>query len=61
MVCRSCFWAFPENYTHVAGEQVRRIDIEWRGAEVEAFERLRAQAEREDTTVAALLKKLSKG
>lgn len=60
-VCRSCFWAFPENYTHVAGERIRRIDIEWRGSEIEAFERLRKRAEREDTTVAALLKKLSKG
>ena len=60
-VCRSCFWAFPENYTHVAGEQTRRVEIEWRGSEIEAFERLRARAEREDTTVAALLKKISKG
>ena len=59
-VCRTCFWAFPENYTHVAGEQIRRIDVEWRGSEVDSFERLRARAEREDTTVAALLKKLSK-
>ena len=59
-VCRSCFWASPEDYTHVAEEQIRRVDIEWRGAEVEAFERLRARAEREDLTVASLLKKLSK-
>ena len=61
-VCRSCFWAFPENYTHIAGEQVRRIDIEWRGAdEVKAFDRLRDRAEREDVTVAAYLKRLVKG
>ena len=37
------------------------MDIEWRGTEVEAFDRLRARAERADMTVAALLKKLSKG
>ena len=59
-VCRSCFWASPENYTHVAEEQIRRVDVEWRGAEVEAFEKLRARAERQDITVASLLKKLSK-
>lgn len=59
-MCRSCFWAFPERYTHVAGEQVRRLHIEWRGAEVAAFDRLRARAEREDTTVAALLKQLAR-
>ena len=60
-VCRSCFWASPENYTHVAGEQIRRVDVEWRGAEVKAFDRLRARAEREDITVATLLKRLSGG
>lgn len=59
-VCRSCFWAFPEQYSHVAGEQVRRVHIEWRGAEVAAFDRLRARAQREDTTVAALLKQLAR-
>ena len=56
--CRSCFWAFPEAYTHIAGEHVRRVDIEWRGAEVAAFERIRSRAEKADTTVAAFIKKL---
>lgn len=60
-VCRSCFWASPENYSHIAGEQVRRIDIEWRGSdEVKAFDKLRVRAEREDVTVAAFLKRLVK-
>ena len=58
-MCRSCFWAFPERYTHVAGEQVRRVHIEWRGPEVSVFDRLRARAEQDDTTVAALLKRLA--
>lgn len=56
-MCRSCFWASPENYTHVAEEQIRRVDIEWRGLEVKAFERLRVRAESEDVTVAALNQK----
>lgn len=59
-VCRSCFWAFPQQYTHVAGEQVRRVHIEWRGEEIDVFERLHSRAEREDTTVAALLKRLAR-
>lgn len=57
-ICRSCFWAFPEDYAHIAGEQVRRVDIEWRGSQVEAFERVRAHAEKENTTVADFIKKL---
>ena len=60
-ICRSCFWAFPENYTHIAGDQVRRVDIEWRGSEVKVFEKIRDRAEMEDTTVAAFIKKLLAG
>jgi hypothetical protein len=60
-VCRTCFWASPEAYTHVALEEVRRLDIEWRGAEVATFDRLRAQAAREGVTVAALVKRLLQG
>lgn len=56
--CHSCFWASPENYTHIAGEQVRRVDIEWRGSQVEAFERIRDRAEKENTTVVAFIKTL---
>ena len=59
-MCRSCFWAFPDDYKHIAGEDVRRVHVEWRGTEVIAFERLRARAAREDTTVADLLKRLAK-
>lgn len=57
-ICGSCFWAFPENYSHIAGVQGRRVDIEWRGAEVETFERLRDKAEKADTTIASIIKKL---
>ncbi len=56
--CGSCFWAFPDDYSHIAGEQVRRVDIEWRGLEVETFERIRDKAEKSDTTIAAVIKKL---
>ena len=59
-VCRTCFWAFPENYTHVAEEQVRRVDIEWRGTEVADFDKLRVLAEQKGISVAAILKRLSK-
>ena len=56
--CRSCFWAWLERYDHIAGEPVRRVDIEWRGAEIVVFERLRSRAEAEDSTVAAYIKRL---
>ncbi len=43
-ICRGCFWAFPENYSHIAMRQERRLDIVWSGSEVASFEALAEQA-----------------
>lgn len=26
-ICKSCYWAYPESYTHVAMQEIRRLDI----------------------------------
>jgi len=38
--CVKCFWAFPENYEHVAGKQQRVITIIFTGDEVEDYRHL---------------------
>ena len=43
-ICLSCYWAYPENYTHIAMRQVRRIDLIWQGDDIENYERLKQQA-----------------
>ncbi|MBE9005923.1 HNH endonuclease [Fortiea sp. LEGE XX443] len=43
-ICLSCYWAYPENYTHVALRQIRRIDLMWEGKDTEIYERLKQQA-----------------
>jgi hypothetical protein len=40
-VCRSCYWAYPDNYTHIAMRQIRRADIIWTEQEVEMYEKLK--------------------
>ena len=45
-VCASCYWAFPESCTHGATQQVRRVDLLWRGREITDWERLRDSASR---------------
>ncbi|MCY3021729.1 MAG: HNH endonuclease [Planctomycetota bacterium] len=40
-ICRSCYWAYPEHYTHIAMRPVRRLDIMWTGAEVGDYDRLK--------------------
>ncbi len=44
-VCRSCYWAVPESYSHVATREERRLDMTWSGEEMDEFERLKGQAE----------------
>ena len=60
LVCRTCFWAFPEAYGHIAMEQIRRTDIVWQGTDVPVHDRLKGEAERAGTTVAELILQLSR-
>lgn len=40
-ICRSCYWAYPDNYTHIAMRQIRRADIMWTENEVAVYEKLK--------------------
>ena len=39
-VCKTCYWADPEDYKHVALRLIRRLDVTWTDAEVPEYERL---------------------
>ena len=43
-ICRTCYWAFPEDYEHVATREIRRLDIIWSGGETDAYEQLQTAA-----------------
>jgi len=55
-VCKTCFWAFPEAYRHIAMVDIRRTDIAWQGDDVGVHDRLKAMAEAVGMTVGELLK-----
>ena len=38
--CLNCFWAHPENHTHIAGNIQRRITITFTGDEIEDYNKL---------------------
>jgi hypothetical protein len=59
-ICRTCYWANSENYTHVAMEQQRRVDLVWIGDEVHDFEQLKAAALRDQRSVHNEIKELLK-
>jgi hypothetical protein len=40
-VCKSCYWANPTAYSHVAMAEVRRADVTWLREEAQLFDRFR--------------------
>lgn len=59
-ICRTCYWAYPDNYQHVAMRPVRRADIWWSEAEVDDYERLRRQTERMQKNIPGYVKEIVK-
>lgn len=57
-ICKTCFWAFPENYTHVAGEALRRIDLLWTGNETSYYDTLCRIANTKKINPQFLIKKI---
>ena len=57
-ICLSCYWAYPENYTHVAMQQVRRIDLMWQGDNIEIYEKLKQQAVRLNKEIPEFIKEI---
>ncbi len=43
-VCLSCYWAYPEEYSHIAMQPVRRVDLLWQGEEVAQYDQLKKDA-----------------
>lgn len=43
-ICQGCFWAYPENYSHIAMQPIRRLDIVWLNEEVDDYEKLKKES-----------------
>lgn len=59
--CRSCYWAAPDNYSHIAMREERRVDLTWSGGEISEFDQIRLQAKRESRSIAEQIKSKLKG
>ena len=59
-ICRDCYWAYPDNYMHVAMQPIRRADILWSGPEIEDYERLRKRTGELQKNIPAYVKELVK-
>lgn len=38
--CKTCYWAYPESYSHIAMRDIRRLDLLWTDEEVVEYETL---------------------
>ena len=59
-ICRSCYWAEPDSFTHVAMQQQRRVDIIWVDTEVSDFDRIKSDADSNGITIQQEIKKMLK-
>lgn len=55
-ICQSCYWAFPENYTHIAMIEARRVDLQWAGEETKIYDQLAEEANEKGITINELIK-----
>lgn len=42
--CQSCYWAYPESYTHIAMRDIRRLDLLWSSDEISEYDLLIKEA-----------------
>lgn len=43
-ICFTCYWAYPEQYSHVATFPIRRLDIIWQNDEIYIYDALQKEA-----------------
>ena len=55
-ICKTCFWASPEDYQHIAETQSRRIELVWAGDDVRVFDRLKTEALAKDLSLSSYIK-----
>jgi len=57
--CRSCYWARPDSYTHIATVAQRRVALVWVGREESGtYDRLSRRARNEGKALGAVLKEI---
>ena len=59
-ICKKCYWAYPEDYSHVAMKEIRRVDVEWEGDEIPWYEQLVILAKYMNKDVQTVIKEIIK-
>lgn len=59
-ICLQCYWAFPQDYTHIALREVRRTDIIWNETEIQTYNELKDAAQKADFAIPDYVKRIIK-
>ncbi|MCL4502236.1 MAG: HNH endonuclease [Deltaproteobacteria bacterium] len=59
-ICQKCYWAYPENYEHIAMRQIRRVDIIWSEDEVNIYEKLKKRTQELQKDIPEFIKDIIK-
>lgn len=59
-ICQDCYWAFPEQYTHIAMQDIRRVEIIWRGEETKDYDFLKEKTEELQKDMPSYVKEIIK-
>lgn len=57
-ICRSWYWAYPDDYTHIAMRQARRADILWTEHEVADYEKLKQRTAKLQKNIPSYVKEV---
>ena len=57
-MCKTCYYAYPENYQHIAGEKEKRLHIVFKGKDIQLYEKLIEQAEIQGVPYQTALKRM---
>jgi hypothetical protein len=56
--CARCYWAYPEEYDHIALIPVRRADVQWEQDEIQDYEKLKDLAGESHLSIPEYIKRL---
>lgn len=54
-ICKTCYWAYPEAYDHIAMKRERRIDITFSEDEIDLFDKLKVKAKETSQSIQQVL------
>ena len=57
-ICMECYWGQPENYKHIAMKQVRRLDLQWNGDEIQYYDALKLIADQHNIELPEFIKQI---